>query len=173
MGTTSTERMRKWLRNPDNRAKKLAYMASYCANPDVKEKKAAWRRKRRKILGDIHREYQAGKNREYYAKNPLARTVRAAIGTSLRGSKNNRSWKSLVPYTLDELKRHLERQFTKHMTWDNYGIYWHLDHIVPVRAFNFTAPEDEDFKACWALTNLRPLESKKNLQKGGKRTHLL
>jgi len=68
--------------------------------------------------------------------------------------------------------RHIERQFTKGMSWDNID-KWHIDHIVPVSSFKFETPDDPDFKACWALTNLRPLWAKENQTKHKRRFHLL
>jgi len=47
-----------------------------------------------------------------------------------------------------------------------YG--WHIDHIIPKVVFNFKKPEDEDFKRCWAMSNLRPLWSHDNLVKNTK-----
>jgi hypothetical protein len=60
---------------------------------------------------------------------------------------------------------HLEKQFTKGMTWDNYG-EWHVDHIRPMSSFNFTSVDDPEFKECWALCNLQPLWELDNLSKG-------
>jgi hypothetical protein len=94
------------------------------------------------------------------------------IAASLKGKKAWQTWKRLVPYTLDELAKHIERQFTGAMSWENMG-KWHIDHIVPLRLFNFTSPSDTEFLAAWALTNLRPLWAPENLRKNGRRTHLL
>lgn len=91
--------------------------------------------------------------------------VRTAVRKSIRELKNGRHWESLVGYTLAELKKHLEMQFTPEMNWDNYGSYWHIDHKIPVAAFNFNAPDEIDFRRCWALKNLQPLEAVKNLRK--------
>lgn len=71
---------------------------------------------------------------------------------------NSFHWETLVPYTLKELKLHLESQFTPEMSWDNYGSYWEIDHIIPQNTFNFTSYNDKDFQICWSLLNLRPLE---------------
>jgi len=54
------------------------------------------------------------------------------------------------------------------MNWNNYGSYWHVDHIKPVALFNFNAPDDKEFKECWSLENLRPLEKIENIKKGKK-----
>lgn len=51
------------------------------------------------------------------------------------------------------------------MTWDNYGFYgWHVDHIIPLSLFKHNGNTDHPaFKACWALSNLRPLWSTKEI----------
>jgi len=88
--------------------------------------------------------------------------------TIQKGSKRNRHWEDLVGYTVEKLKKHLEKQFTPQMFWDNHGTYWHIDHKIPISAFNYATPEDADFKRCWALKNLQPLEARKNIQKSDK-----
>lgn len=103
----------------------------------------------------------------------LHSNVSKLIRSSLK-DKGGRSWEGLVGYTTEELKGHLERQFAPGMSWENYG-KWHVDHIIPRASFNFEAANDNDpdFKACWALTNLRPLWASENISKGAKRTHLI
>ena len=99
----------------------------------------------------------------------LNSNIRGAIGKSLRGNKHGRHWEFLVGYTLADLKKHLERRFKKGMTWDNHGITgWHIDHKIPKTMFNFIKPEDDDFKKCWALKNLRPMWYKENIIKSNK-----
>ena len=95
-------------------------------------------------------------------------------------SKNNSVIKYL-PYTMQELKNHIEKQFEPWMTWNNWGPYrkswddndqstwtWNIDHIIPHHIFRYTSMEDVSFQECWALSNLRPLSSKLNLQKNGR-----
>ena len=100
-------------------------------------------------------------------KGKLNKNISRSILASLRTSKNGRHWEELVGYTINELKEHLERLFKSGMTWENYG-KWHIDHIIPKSKFNFVTPEDLDFKKCWALKNLQPLEAKQNMSKGNK-----
>ena len=71
----------------------------------------------------------------------------------------------LVGYTLDDLVKHLESKFDDKMSWNNYGSYWHVDHKVPIAAFDYTSYEDEAFKRCWSLENLQPLKNLDNLLK--------
>jgi hypothetical protein len=68
-----------------------------------------------------------------------------------------------VGCTPRQLRMYLESQFTKRMTWENYGTYWHVDHIQPLASFDLTDPIQRNIACNWA--NLRPLEAKKNLQK--------
>lgn len=102
----------------------------------------------------------------------LDQGMKRSIGAALRGAKSGRSWETLVGYTLEDLHRHLERQFRHGMSWANYG-RWHIDHIVPRAAFRYVTAEDPEFLACWALTNLRPLWKAANLKKRDSREFLL
>jgi len=102
-------------------------------------------------------------------KDKLNRTISHNIRESLYrkgGSKKGRHWEYLVGYTVDDLTRHLEKQFTEGMTWDNYGRGgWEIDHIIPVSKLNFSDANHEDFKRCWALDNLQPLWKVDNIRK--------
>jgi len=76
-----------------------------------------------------------------------------------------------VGYTLQELKKRIESKFQPGMSWDNWGRgpdKWHIDHIIPISAFNFTSVDDLDFKRCWALKNLQPLWEPQNLSKNNR-----
>jgi hypothetical protein len=98
-------------------------------------------------------------------KGYLSYSIRGGINKSLKnGSKNRERWTQLVGYSVEELKRHIEKQFTDGMSWDNHG-KWHIDHIIPISAFNYETPLDIDFGRCWALSNLRPLWAKENIRK--------
>ena len=39
---------------------------------------------------------------------------------------------NLLGCYLDFYKRYLEKQFKPDMTWENYGTYWEVDHIIPL-----------------------------------------
>ena len=54
------------------------------------------------------------------------------------------------------------------MSWDNYGSYWHVDHIKPKSLFHYNNSENPEFKKCWALENLQPLEKFENIRKRDK-----
>jgi hypothetical protein len=54
-----------------------------------------------------------------------------------------------------EVKKHLESKFLPTMTWENYGQYWHIDHIIPCASFDLTKEEEQ--QKCFNYTNLQPL----------------
>ena len=79
-------------------------------------------------------------------------------------TKNNSTY-NLIGLTPNELKEHLEKQFTQDMSWDNYGFYgWHIDHIIPLSS---ATNEEEIYKLCH-YTNLQPLWSEDNWEKSNK-----
>jgi 5-methylcytosine-specific restriction endonuclease McrA len=90
------------------------------------------------------------------------------IWTAIKKKKRGLRWETFVDFSLAQLKKHLEKQFTEGMTWENQGTFWHVDHIIPRSVFKFKSPEDHDFKRCWALKNLRPLSATENLRKHNK-----
>lgn len=98
--------------------------------------------------------------------------MRVGIWQTIKSKKIGRSWQSLVGYSSEELHAHLERQFLPGMTWDNFG-EWHIDHRKPLASFSFSSPEDADFKAAWALSNLQPLWAVENMRKHAKITCLI
>jgi hypothetical protein len=57
--------------------------------------------------------------------------------------------------TIEFLKEWLESQFDNKMSWDNYGKYWTIDHILPLSKFNYKNSLDEKIAFHW--TNLQPL----------------
>ncbi len=87
-------------------------------------------------------------------------SISRSIRSMLNGNKGQKRWESIVGYSSLELINHLENQFDSFMNWENYGSYWHIDHIKPKGYFT-----KDNIKECWALSNLRPLEAKYNILK--------
>jgi hypothetical protein len=112
------------------------------------------------------------KRRERLAKNPghkLRRNVSGMINKLIRrhgGRKNGASHLKYVNWTYSELIKHLEALFEPGMTWENYGSYWEIDHIIPQSVLPYTSMEDDNFKKSWALSNLRPLTCHQNRSDG-------
>lgn len=116
----------------------------------------------------------------------LRKNISYAIWEALKknhSSKYNISFLNHLPYTIEQLKQHLESQFEPWMSWDNWGVYdaknwdendvktwtWQIDHIVPQSILKYSNMEEDNFKLCWGLDNLRPLSAKQNNLDGIKR----
>lgn len=64
-------------------------------------------------------------------KTKLKEALRARIYNSMKDYKD-RSTLKYLGCSIDQYKNHLEKQFTSKMTWDNWGTYWEIDHIIPL-----------------------------------------
>ena len=145
----SLKRNKEWRRINQEKIKK--YKSEHGSRNDIKER-------RNKLL------------KEKRAKDPafkLNHNMSCAIYSSLLENKSGWHWEYLVGYTVEELKKHIEKQFKDGMSWENYG-QWHIDHIIPKSIFNYSHPSHTDFKRCWGLGNLRPLWAEDNHRKFNK-----
>lgn len=174
------------------------------ARPDQQARQQAWRDANREKVQAYNQQYRdAGytsteHGRRWRAANPeasrrmerekqaryrrtrpwlvLKERVSSRMRTMLMGcgGKAQARAEDLLGYSLGELARHLERQFTDGMSWDAFHRgEIHIDHIIPVSSFKPESAECPEFRACWALSNLRPLWARDNLSKGAKRETLL
>jgi hypothetical protein len=106
-------------------------------------------------------------------RSNISRIINAALKNNNSNKRGISCFKN-INYSPKELKQHLESQFESWMTWDNYGKAnnnkrtWHIDHIIPQSSLIYTSMSEENFRKCWALENLRPLEAIENLKKGNK-----
>lgn len=165
------------IEGPRLRAASLEWVTKFKdENPDEHYRRARmwWARHSDKLNAKRrtpeHQEKQAAYARERYSDDPAFRIhsrMASGVYQALKKMKRGRKWESLLGYTLSDLVRHLERQFLPGMSWDNIGD-WHIDHIIPRASFSYKDERDDEFKACWALTNLRPLWAKDNISKGAK-----
>lgn len=99
---------------------------------------------------------------EFKIKNRL----RSRLYDALNGSNKSDKTVALLGCTISFLHDHLEFQFDDKMTWDNYGSYWHIDHIIPCASFNMSDPEHQ--RKCFHYSNLQPLEASENRKKSDK-----
>ena len=136
----------------DNKEMKLAYQHEY-------------NRKNRKERQDYRRNRK--KNDPAFA---LRYTISKRICEMLKsnnGSKKGESIMKYLPYTQEQLKEHIEKQFKPGMSWDNRS-EWHLDHIYPQSLLPYDSMNHPNFQKAWALENLQPLWAKENIIKGNK-----
>ena len=55
--------------------------------------------------------------------------------------------------SIEQFRNWIEIQFTKELSWENFGSAWQFDHIVPVAYFDFSI--EEDLVLCWNFSNIR------------------
>lgn len=113
----------------------------------------------------------------YYISNRICKILKRT------DNKKNGSCLKHLNYSFQELQSHIENLFEPWMTWSNHGNYnlktwndndqstwtWQLDHIIPQSDLPYTSMQDENFKKCWALNNLRPLSAACNVIDGTSR----
>lgn len=151
----------------------------------ISEYQHSYYQEHKEQLNSYHGEYLKNKRQEdssFALRSDVSRVIGYYL-TKNGSSKNGSSISKYLPYSFEELKVHLETQFEPWMTWDNRGIYnsetwddnnsatwkWQLDHIIPQSDLPYSSMEDDNFKKCWALCNLRPLSAKQNMIDGSTR----
>ena len=150
-----------------NNRKKLLKKASKYQIEHKEEHKLAMNKYRK------NNKYKILKQNNKYKKNRFDSDINYRILNSLRiriwhGLKNNiksETTMKLIGCSIEQLKNHLEKRFTKDMSWNNYGS-WHIDHIKPCASFDMNIEEQQ--KICFHFTNLQPLWAKDNLKKSNK-----
>jgi hypothetical protein len=142
-------------------------------NPNYKKE---YNKKNKEKIDSYRREYES----RLYVK--IKKRISRAISHALKKQSILKLNPILtyLPYTIYELKQHLESQFENWMNWDNWGMYnasiwddndvstwtWQIDHITPQADFLYEKMDDEGFIKCWSLSNLRPYSAKKNCIEG-------
>jgi len=163
-------------------------------NKDKLQEYEAGRKEQNKLYREENKDKILQYNDEYRKNrsiNDPAYAFRLIISSSIRKQlrligcgKQGLSFLDNVGYTMQDFIEHIERQFlepgNEWMNWQNHGKYkwrewddnntatwkWQLDHIIPHSTFQYTSMEDQSFRDCWALSNLRPLSAKQNLLDG-------
>jgi hypothetical protein len=88
------------------------------------------------------------------------RMIKCDIDVQYRGREN------ILEYfdcTVEHYIKWIEFNFDNNMTWENHGIYWHFDHLIPCSSFNFN--DLSHIYKCFHWTNIRPLTGVDNMIK--------
>jgi hypothetical protein len=95
------------------------------------------------------------KRREENTHIKLQESIRSTIQRKIK----NKTKKSIeyLGCSYEEYKIYLEKQFDENMTWDNYGSYWEIDHLIPLSK-----------NGSFHYTNTRPLSVTENRKKYNK-----
>jgi hypothetical protein len=162
----------------------------------VRQSNAAYRAKHRERLNEENRKWREAnkerhrqRSREWYANHReharsrmdkyskarrkvdpayrLTCNLRGRMYRVLHGKHKAGSAIRDLGCTPEQLKQHLEEQFTPEMSWENYGVVWEVDHILPLA--NYQLEDRGTYRRLAHHTNLQPLlladnRRKKNLE---------
>ena len=149
----------------------------YKSNPEYKKQ---WRVENKERLNKEDRKKRSNDICFRLRKN-VSRSVSRMIEKNCAVKKH--SILKFLPYTIEELKQHIESLFEPWMNWENHGHYqskswkdddvstwtWQIDHIIPQSELQYDSMEHSNFQKCWALNNLRPYSAKQNIIDGSQR----
>ena len=142
-------------------ARRAANAVYYQANKErILRNTARWKKDNPAKFAAHRRKYLRNSPKARIANNSRDR-IRRMIGSQGKGrGRSNR----LIGCSADTLCLILEAQFMPGMTWDNYGSAWHVDHIIPLSAYDLTDPEQQ--REAFHYTNLQPMWAHENMAKG-------
>ena len=120
---------------------------------------------RKKIIAKV-----VARQRQRYQDDPhyaICVRLRSRIRCAMSASSKKRAgaYMDLAGCTAEQLRLHIQSQFTAGMTWDNKHL-WHIDHIIPVSAFDLSTEEGQH--AAFHYTNMRPMCANENRKKHAK-----
>lgn len=131
------------------------YNAYYHNNPGVVKR-----------LSENSRKYYHKKGR-YNTQYMLRGRLRSRIADAIKyytGRKKTGKTIDLIGCSIGYFKEYIESKFDENMSWENYGSYWNVDHIIPCRAFDLT--QEIEQRKCFHYTNMQPLKKEENYSKG-------
>ena len=147
------------------------YMKKKRKDPEFNKSERKKERERRKTDPEYRKKINnrvSKRKKERMKTDPVYRfkvKIRKRIRSILkdRGYTKKSKTHEILGISYEEFNLHMERQFVKGMTWDNYG-EWHIDHIIPLA----TAICEDDVIRLNHYTNLQPLWAEDNIRKGSK-----
>lgn len=118
--------------------------------------------RKRAALNANNRHHSLKNNSDYKVKTKL----RNHIARVCRRSKTGKTRRTIdyLGCDINHARRHIQKQFKRGMEWDNHGIVWEIDHIVPMSHFDLQR-EDQRLIVNH-FTNLRPEFKQYNREKG-------
>ena len=146
--------VKKWQINNPDKIKK-ASSDHYLRNKDTSEYKER-RRNRMKERKKVDINFKISENCRNIVYSALKR----------KNDKKNERSLELLGCSVDFFMKWIEWNFDSHMSWNNYGIYWEVDHITPISSFDLKLKCQR--LLCFNWKNCRPLEKKENNRKKAK-----
>ena len=150
------EYKKKWYNDNKERIKEIRKQC----REDNKEYMKQWRKANRENINRYQKQ-KRDTDPLFKLKDNLRNRTRYAFKN--KGYSKNTKTQKMLGVDWDIVKKHIQRQFTKGMNWNNYG-EWHIDHIIPLAS----AKTPERLKQLCHYTNLQPMWAVDNLSKSNK-----
>jgi hypothetical protein len=125
-----------------------------------------YRKERYQKIKPYHIDYCIKQQKQRYQSDPdfrLINSIRSRINHAIKEHTKSASSKELIGIDINEYKQYIESQFKPEMNWENHGIIWEIDHIVPCSSFDLSNPKQQ--KQCFHYTNTQPLFKTSELSK--------
>jgi len=156
----------------DHRSPGFTGSCRECRKAKERARIAGGNRKRNKPTPEYNRKrYEIRRSTpEGRLRHNVSNLIRHGLNRT-EGSKKGASILNHLPYTIAELKEHIESQFEAGMSWENWGKgedCWNIDHIYPQAKLPYDSMDHPNFQKAWTLSNLRPLWETENIAKGDK-----
>lgn len=155
----SKEYQKEWRINNKEKSKEYREANKEKANKSSKE----YRENNKEHIKEQKKNYQ----KERRSNDPLFKlsgNLRSRILMAFKAKKwHKNGTQKILGCTFEVAYSHIQNQFTKGMTWKNYGD-WHIDHIIPLTSANTT----QELITLCHFTNLQPLWAEDNLSKRDK-----
>lgn len=120
-----------------------------------------WMKNNKEKFKKFNREYKAYK-RKTDMSFKITTNLRNRVRKAIKGINKSKTTIELIGCNIEEFMIHIERQFKKGMTWENYG-EWELDHIKPCCSFDLLKESEQ--KKCFNYSNSQPLWKKEHREK--------
>jgi len=169
------------IQNAQNKEKKTEYNKKYYSlnkdhideqNKEYREINSVEINIQRKEYRAQNREHIALKNKEYLPirkekikerrKTDLSFKISEVYKSKLHRAikKNKFTYSQMLNCSIDNFIKWIEFQFDETMSWENHGVLWHIDHILPINCFDFT--DEKQRNMCFNWKNMQPLEGLEN-----------
>jgi len=98
----------------------------------------------------------------------LSSQLRHRLWLALQNNFKNGSAVKDLGCSIQEFKLYIENYFPLYpgMSWNNYGVDWHLDHYVPLSYYNLE--DKNELLEALHYTNIQPLSKLENIKKHNK-----
>ncbi len=113
-----------------------------------------WHRINKDIVRAYKTEYEFNR-RKVDLDFKLKKNLRHRLYLAIRRNTKKGSAVKDLGCSIPEFKKYIESKFYANMTWDNYGKYWQLDHVIPLHKFDLT--NRDQFVKAFHYTNYQPL----------------